>query len=285
MENKKYIYNFWPTLHGYKIDKRQLVYLATSVECSKSYTNDIHVYTDSIGAIEIDKIGLECNKVIFDLDTIKSSGHLGTEEAKLSIFKMQDQPFCYVDTDVFLDGFVLPSSTDLDLVVQSTDLKQKWGIIYKKFCDLSIKLGINFPAEVVESIQDNQYCGYNYGYLDIRNINAISSWIDQGIDLISQLNKLNISNNTIALEMLLFSLCKKNNLNVLPLIPDDVIVSKKIQDNPVSPVIYDGYIHLLKSKDTASLSCMCGPIYLAMKILERKNKEMHKTINDIIFNN
>ncbi len=193
---------------------------------------------------------------------------------------LQDSEFCMIDSDVFLfdphaEIFKDVSSGigDAKLVVQSTDTLNKWGAMYKNACDFFVESQVELPTEIKECINENDYRGYNCGYINALDIDLIKEWCEKGSKLIKDIDISDITHNVVAQEMLIYSICKYNNHKVLKLIPDDI--SSKINTSNFcevyDPVDIGGYMHLINAKKRICLNCMDGNLRKILKYLMELN--------------
>jgi hypothetical protein len=281
MNNKKYIWSFSSLNYGYKIDIKDLIFLCYSVELVKKFSNNVHIYTDKRGLDEIQKIGIKANTTIVDFKRYNNIS-LNKIYSKIKTIEIQDSNFCMLDKYVFLfrdpeTSLTAYSDTNTSdsTFVQSLENKNKWGMLYKNFCDKLKENNIQMCEELDTYIKNGQYSGYNCSYLDNIDKELKDRLCYESINLLNQLDRLNISVKCLICESLLLALSNNSNYKISPIFSE---VDLQKQYNPTDSLKIDGYTNIYSSKDKISLNFMHPDIRTMLIFLSESNSDFYNNL-------
>jgi hypothetical protein len=147
----------------------------------KKYYPNLHLVTDDLGVqLFIEQLRLPyvtASKALNDLHDLPP--YLWAF-GKLYAYKLQQEPFCHIDGDVFLFGSVLDSVIERDLFFQSFDHHTH---IFSKIHKTIHENGRNIPKDFYAELSSDMKC-INAGVIGGNRIDIIKSYVDQAFELI-----------------------------------------------------------------------------------------------------
>ena len=261
MKNKKYLWTFWTDQMGYKINVCDLLYLAVSVEFAKKLSSNLLVYTDERGSREIEKNGIDVDKIVLDFGINESSAPK-IAEAKLLVMSLQKEPFCHIDHDTFLTEEP-PQFKDFDIVTQNLEHFSHKGFAYKMAADRAIEQNVKLPKELLECIDQEDYSGYNCGYIDAKNLDLIQEWTNKGLSICKDWQPKDIIENIFVEQMLLHSIVRTGKYKAGFLLND--------YNNLSNDAAKIGYIHLMGGKNSEDVALVNDLMKRSLTALKKLN--------------
>ena len=262
---KKYIWTFWTDYVPEEHNLWNLICFNLSVELVKKFSNNICIYTDSKGAKILQSKNLDYPIEVIDFN-ISKSFYPKFSEAKLRVMSMQNQPFCHIDHDVFL--FQQPQSfPEFDIVVQSLEKYKNFPMIYFLAYYNDGNINVKFPEEVIKCAKENEFAGYNCGYVDVNNLEVCQEWCKEGLKISEQYDPRFKFSNIIPEQFCLYALAKHRGYKIKELFEHDDI----IKDGAVNT---SGYWHIMGAKDIHYDDILNRLIYLTQNITPEFYKKL-----------
>lgn len=284
MSNKTYIWSLSSLSYGYKIDLRDLIYLCYSVELVKKFSDNVYIYTDSIGKEEIHKIGIEANIIEVNLKKYNNFG-LNRIQAKIKAIEQHGSNFCALDPYIFLlddpENFITTyknEKLEQNTFVQSFESRKKWGMLYKEGCDVLIENNIKICEPLNLYIKDQKYCGYNCCYLDGISGNLKNDLCNESIKIMDQLDRLRLNNIPLIYESLMFALADSGDSKILPIFTE---LEMAAQTTPLSKLTIDKYINIYPMKDQITLNTVHPEIRKILLFLREVNINFYNNVSKI----
>jgi hypothetical protein len=269
------VYTFWTKPYFLKNNLyNNIINLLLSVSLSKKYASKITIYTDDYGKFILSRI---IDNVILDTDILnKYCNSLSIERwaiPKLYVMNNQNKPFLHIDHDVFLWENIL-NINDHDLIVQSFEFNGFFPIFYKELFINYISNNENKHDFLTNHLIENDFAGYNCGFINAKNINFIKKWTNFGIDLNNNYkNNFRFIDCTFVEQFSLYALVKKFNIKINEIIP---MISYE-QDGEIH-LKYDTkikYTHLMGAKNKQK----------TVEKVENKIQELFPNVYNKLLNN
>jgi hypothetical protein len=268
---KNIVYTFWTKPFLFKNNLYDnLVYLLLSIELTKKFGQKICIYTDNHGYKILDKFNLDVEFNINILNTLDTLDINRWSIPKLYTIYNQKSPFYHIDHDVFL--WEKPQfNSNYQIIVQNIEHGDFFSNLYK----LSFNRYINNNSIILENFinYNNDFGGFNCGYLEINDINISRQWSEFALNFNDTfINNFDLIDCILIEQFSLYYLYKQYNLNIgnlLEILDNDenVIFPPKIK-----------YTHLMGSKKSIEiLEKIEKKIYqlninLYNKLMDFKNK-------------
>lgn len=217
----------------------ELMCYALSISLVQKFSKDLLVYTDERGAYLLRKYKIYVPYKIIDFD-IQYDEYPKFSEAKLKTLTMESDPFCHIDHDVFLFKQQEHQSY-CDLVVQNIENGEPWYSNYFGAYNSEALAGVTLPPELITCASNDDYGGYNCGYIDVNNIDVVREWARAGIEISKQYKPASKMENIIPEQFSLYALAKYRNYKVKTLFLDPF----EEKSEPVNA----GYVHLMNAKE------------------------------------
>jgi hypothetical protein len=261
MKNKKYLWTFWTDQMGYKISLSELLYLTVSVEFAKKISSNLLVYTDERGLKEIQKNNIEVDTTVLNFGINKVDAPK-IAEAKLLVMSLQKEPFCHIDHDTFLVKEP-PQFKEFDIVTQNMEHFSEKGSAYKMSADRAVEQGISLPKELLDCIEQEDYTGYNCGYIDANNLDLIQEWTSQGLSICKSWNPNFTLENIFVEQMLLHAIVKEKKYKAGFLLHNHARLSED-----ASKI---GYVHLMGDKTAEDEGVKNDLIKRSLAVIKKSN--------------
>jgi hypothetical protein len=182
---KKFIYTFWtkPFILNQTLYKN-IIFLLLSIELIKKQSRNIVIYTDEYGKLILKKF---FNDIEINIDILKNVDFHTDRWSipKLLVMNEQNEPFCHIDHDVFLWEEI--SERNCDVLTQSLENENQKNHNFSKFYK---EIFMNFisnnryvDAILIKHLENNDYAGYNCGFLDFYNLESCKKWTEYAIKL------------------------------------------------------------------------------------------------------
>jgi hypothetical protein len=233
----RYIWTLW-TGAWEKPQPWDLLCYAVSVGFVRRFCPNVEIYTDEQGARLLDDYCIEGDRKVLSYD-IRPSAYPRFAEAKMITLASQDRPFCHIDHDVFLVK-EQADNLDADIVVQSpeeTSTHHQHYISGYYQAPASV-----YPEELNQCAAEDDFKGYNCGYVRVHNLESCKEWCDAALKIASLYDPSRKEHNAVLEQMSLYALAKHRGLKVSCLFTDE-------QLSQLGPETA-GYVHLMGAKET-----------------------------------
>ena len=194
----KYVQSFWskPILEAFKdsgntknyfagFPNRFVFLCAWTYSCLsiRKYYPNLHLVTDDYGIkIFRDALDLPYQSFSTELNDLSEFPSYLWAFGKLHVYRLQKEPFCHLDGDVFLFGPVLNKIINAPLFFQSYDHDVQ---LYAKVNERVRTSFRSVPKGFQSELKENLRC-INAGVIGGNDIDLIQSYTDQAFELISQ---------------------------------------------------------------------------------------------------
>jgi len=270
----KIIYTFWTKpLFAKKNIYDSVIYLLLSVNLIKQYASDIIIYTDEYGELILKKffktdINIETSLLNnLNLDVSRWS------IPKLYVINKQSQPFLHIDHDVFL-WEKIENFSNYDITVQSFEINSNFYSFYKELFINFISNNKKIHPFFYNHLINDDYAGYNCGYLNVYNLDLAKEWTEFAINLNNvYLNKFRPIDCTFVEQFSLYLIIKKYNFlanEIISMITYEETLELNLKYNNIIK-----FTHLMGSKQYPE----------TVRKVENKIKNLYPEVYDQINNN
>ena len=272
----KIVYTFWTKPYFLKNNLyNNIINLLLSVSLSKNYASKIIIYTDYYGKFILSRIlddvsfnteilNIYCNSLSIDRWAVP----------KLYVMNNQKKPFVHIDHDVFLWENVLNIGTESNLVVQSFEFDNFFPGFYKELFVNYISNNENKHDFLINHLIENDFAGYNCGFINAKDIDFIKKWTDFGIDLNNNYkNNFRFIDCTFVEQFALYVLVKEFNIKIQEIIP--MVSYEKDGEILLEYEDKSKYTHLMGAKNKPETA----------KKIENKLKDLFPDIYNKLLNN
>lgn len=268
-----YIWTYWANPANERVAVFDLSCLALSAAFVSQYANNKTVYTDSYGARQIEKYQIPID-VVCTLDDLQNENRDKYALAKIDTYSKVESPCTHIDYDVFLTR--QQKETSADFCCQTLELGGIYTKIYKTISDCFVDEGGVLPREIQPYYDIAAFCGYNMGYLQIRNVEFLNKYAAASRLVFPMMKTVHYGDqehcgNTLPEQYLFYCMATSENISVDTLFPDEPKWTPQERDKHHGE---QGYVHFMGKKGTHKR--------LLLESVLRKLNEFNPSLHDAL---
>ena len=234
---KGYVWTYWTKPQRGGFSRADIACLSLSVALASIHGQIIGIHTDSEGARQINRHFIGADPIV-SLDGLSNENPKKYALAKIYTYLGLDRQCVHIDHDVFL-------KKDQNYAASANFYAQcleKKSAVYRLACEYFLSAVGRLPSEVKPFFDKKEFCGYNMGYLDIRNHGFLAHYAKRSIAMFGALNaSTNNYLNVFCEQYLFYCMTRAEGISVETILGDS-------ENDWDSIALQKGYTHLMSGK-------------------------------------
>lgn len=285
----KIVQSFWSGKNntirefGWLSPKHHLLGWILSANQLRNHYEKLELVTDSFGyELLIDQMKLPYTSVRVELDELNSYPTDLWALAKIKAYDLQNEPFLYVDSDVFIWKHFPKNLLAADLIVQNREIITKFSI--ERWNKISPHLSY-IPNSLEGLNLGNVVNSCNMGIFGGHNLEFIKEYTRQAFSFVNKninsLNKFNLIDFNMFFEQVLFQmLALENEKSVSTLLSKDIIDNRYSGLDDFDSIPHrKNYLHLLGTSKRRIINCKKMETYV-LKYYPKSYKRLEALLNE-----
>lgn len=264
---RNYIWTYWTKPQAGAVSYFDLACLGLSTALVKEHGNAARIYTDSVGAKQVEKYRIGVGPTV-SLGVLQDEDPRKWALPKIVTYSMMEPPCVHLDYDVFL--WSEQKEVHTDFCCQSLEGGPVFSNLYKvTFHDFLSDSGY-CPPEISIFSSKEIFAGLNMGYFEVKNNSFLKDYAEKAMSIFERMKTFHRFNNIFPEQYLFYCMSKSSG------VPVEVLFDNDSDWSTQSMKV--GYTHLMgeKMKNRASV------FRRVMARLEDKNPECHEAISNEI---
>lgn len=231
----KIVYTLWTRPGAFTRDDAYRWSLSNHLANKHGY--QIELVTDTNGQQIAKNLGLSFDNIRTDLNDLIDIDPVYWAAGKLVAYRIQDEPFCHIDDDVFLFKPLPESFLSNDLFAQSPETDEKMMVNYTYCIECHDK---NDYEKVSLPLED--FDCYNAGILGGSDLDFIHAYADAGLDWLREMTAQGRTHRTgmVLAEQTLFAKMAREQGKTISCLLSNYGANEECRDL--------GYTHLVNQK-------------------------------------